>query len=234
MKKTKRFKFLRTGLKSHFGGFKWKIGQWYKWDGKLKMCKTGFHCSREPYDAFSYVQGEILAEVEVRGKSEKQEDKETWSEMRILRAWKWGKKDSVRLAIYCTELVLPNFEKEFPKDKRPRKAILAAKRWLWGRGDASAAESAAESAAWSVARSAARSAESAELAAAESAAWSAESAARSAESAAESAAWSAESAAESAAWSAESAAESAIKEIQQKFLKMVKGLEPYHKNKWVK
>ena len=96
---------------------------------------------------------------------------------------------AVKFAYRCIE----NFEKEYPEDDRPRKAIEAKEAWI--RGDItdeqlrSAAESAAESA-WS-ARSAARSA-------AESA-WSARSAA---ESAAESA-WSARSAARSAAESAE-------------------------------
>ena len=63
----KYYKFLRTGLKSENGGTRWKIGEWKKYRGKLQMCKAGFHCSEEPYDAFSYVQGEIFAEVEYGG-----------------------------------------------------------------------------------------------------------------------------------------------------------------------
>ena len=39
----KRYKFLRTGLKSENGNFKWKIGQWYKEDN-IEMCERGFHC----------------------------------------------------------------------------------------------------------------------------------------------------------------------------------------------
>ena len=155
------YKFLREGLKSDNGNEVWKIGKWKKHRGKLEMCKSGFHCSKRIYQAFSYIQGEILAEVEVRGKSIKREDKEVWSEMRIVRAWKWQKKDSVSLAIYCAELCLKNFEKVYPKDKRPRKAIEAAKLWLKGKmtdKELSAARSAAwsaESAAWPAAWSAA-------------------------------------------------------------------------------
>jgi len=118
---TKRYKFLRTGLKSDNGNIKWKFGKWEKYEDELEMCQAGFHCSLEPYDAFSYVQGEIIAEVEVRGKSLKQDDKQVWEEMRIIRAWKWTKRDSVKLAIYSAELCLPNFEKEYPKDKRPQR-----------------------------------------------------------------------------------------------------------------
>jgi hypothetical protein len=157
--------------------FVWEIGKWYKVKGKLEMCNNGFHCSEQPLDALGYVQGEVIAIVETKGKSKVQDDKQCWQEMRIIKAHKWTKKDSVALAIYSAELVLNNFEKEYPDDDRPRKAIEAAKRVL-KRDTAknrSAARSAAESAAGSAAWSAARSAGSAE-----SAARSAESAARSA------------------------------------------------------
>ena len=151
------------------------------------MCQSGFHCSKTIYQAFSYVQGEHLALVEVAGKSIKDDDKEVWQKMRVVKTWRWTKRDSVALSVYAAGLVLKNYEKEYPNDKRPREAILTVKRWLrtGSRKGLSAAWSAesARSAAWSAesaARSAAWSAESAARSAARSAAWSAESAARSA------------------------------------------------------
>jgi type IV secretory pathway VirB10-like protein len=127
---------------------------------------------------------------------------------------------NIKWAIYSAELSLNYFEKEYPTDNRPRKAIQAAKDFLAGKIDQLAAELAAESAA--------RSAESAARSAAESAARSAESAARSAARSAESAARSAESAArsawsaaESAARSAESAAESAARSARAKIDKKI-------------
>ena len=157
----KRYKFLKEGFKSNNGNCVWEIGKWKKHKGKLEMCKSGFHCSKKIYQAFFYVQGEILAEIEARGKKLAEKDKEVYSEMRILRAWKWQKKDSVELAIYCAELCLKNFEKVYPNDKRPRIAIESTKLWL--KGKISEKELfAAESAAWSAAESAAGSARSAE------------------------------------------------------------------------
>ena len=41
-----------------------------------------------------------------------------------------GKATFVGLAITFAERVLPNFEKKFPNNARPRKAIRAAKTWL--------------------------------------------------------------------------------------------------------
>ena len=194
----KRYKFLRTGLKSENGNAKWVKGKWKTIKGELDMCHKGFHCSIKPYDAFSYVQGEICAEVEVRGGHLSEENKEVWSEMRIVKTFRWTKKDSVRLAIYSAELCLPNYEKLY-ENKAPRLAIEAAKKWL------KTGKSKGLSAAWS----AAMSAESAAMSA-RSAAWSARSAA-----------WSARSAAWSAAWSAMSAESAAIKKIQTYFKKIV-------------
>ena len=200
MKKTKRYKFLKEGLKSENGDTSWKLNEWQKYEGELDMCHAGFHCSKGKYQAFSYVQGEILAQVEVKGKSIKEKDKEVWSEMRVVKLWKWQKKDSVALAIYSAELIIDNFEKVYPDDKRPREAIEAAKRYLKDPSEKN--------------RSAAASAASAA-----SAAWSVASVASAAESAAESAAWGVASAAESAARSA------LIKKISQWFDK--RKLEKY-------
>jgi hypothetical protein len=204
-----RWKFLKKGFKSNSGNTKWKIGEWSKPIKNLELCESGYHCSKEIYQAFSYVQGEILAEVQCKGKHESSKDKEVWETMRITKAYKWQKKDSVALSIYAAELCIDTFEKEYPEDKGPREAIEAAKKWLKNptKKNRSAAWSAAESArsaaesAWSAAQSAwsaARSAWSAARSAAESA-WSA---AQSAWSAARSAAESAWSAAQSAAESA--------------------------------
>ena len=171
----KLYKFLRTGLKSQNGNHKWEIGKWYKTKRELDICHIGFHASKTPLQAMEYVQGEVLAKVEVKGRSIKEDDKECWSDMRIVKAWNWEKKDSVSLSIFAAEKVLKNYEKAYPDDDRPRKAIEAAKKVLKADTEENR-KMAARSAAWS----AARSAESAARRAARSAAWSTESAERSA------------------------------------------------------
>lgn len=117
----------RSIVSAH-GNVKWKIGEWQHCDGEIKACQNGLHCSKKIYEAFSYVQGEVLAKVEVRGESDKSTDgKEVYSDMRIVEAYKWTKKDSVALSIFSAELCLKEFEKLYPNDKRPRDAIEAAK-----------------------------------------------------------------------------------------------------------
>ena len=164
------YKSLPVDMSPH--GFKLTTGKWHKIDGEVKICERGFHASENVIDAMGYVPCGVLAKVEVRGKSDVEADKECWSEMRLVKTYKWTKKDSVLLAIFAAELVLENYEKKCPKDLRPRKAIEAAKKVL--KDDTEESRSAA--------RSAAESAASAAWSAAESAAWNA--------------AWSAASAAE--------------------------------------
>ena len=125
-----------------------------------------------------------------------------------LRTVDWHDREIRHFAADCAEMVLPIYEKRYPDDDRPRKAIQAARDYADGKID-DAARSAAWDAAWDASWDAAwDAAGSAARSAAWSAAWDAAgSAARSAAwSAARSAAWSAArsvalSAARSAAWS---------------------------------
>jgi len=158
-----RWKFLREGVVSDYKTFKWKTKKWYSHKGTVELCNGGFHSSKEIGQAFSYVQGEVLALVEVAGKSDSKDDKDAWEHMRVFKAYKWQKKDSVAIAIYAAELCIDNYEKIYPKEKAPRLAIEAAKKYLKSpteenRLACEAARSAAESAAlaaWSAAASAA-------------------------------------------------------------------------------
>ena len=188
------WKAFRKDLKSNNGNIKWELNKWVQHKNELRMCSSGLHASEKVIDAMGYTNLEELALVEVKGKHLERGDKQCWEYMGIVELYEWTKKDSVALSIFAAELILDNYEKQYPNDKRPREAIEAAKKVL--KDDSKKNRSAARSA-WSAARSAARSAESA-VRSARSAARSARSAARSARSAAWSA-WSARSAARSAA-----------------------------------
>jgi hypothetical protein len=190
-KKQRLWKFLREKegrIASEYDGSEWTIGVRRSVPAPIRECE-GLNCCPIITDAMGYVQGEVLAEVEISGVKITGDDKITSEHMTLIGAWRWTKKDSVALAIYAAELVIGNFEKQFPNDKRPREAIEAAKAWIINPCKST------ESAAWSAARSA----------------WSAARSVRSAWSAAESAAW-------SAAESAESAARKKIKEKIQKWI----------------
>ena len=129
----KRYKFMyKSGkkFKAQHSKERFTIGEWLHKDGKPVLCKNGYHCSKGIGQALSYVQGDVLAVVEVKGKSDKQDDKECYSDMRIVKAYKWTKTDSVKLAIFAAEQVIDIFEKYNKEDKRPREAIEAAKKYL--------------------------------------------------------------------------------------------------------
>ena len=238
MKTKTLYKFLRTGLKSDSGDCVWKVGEW-KHEDKLYICHRGFHASKTPLQALGYVKGEIIARVEVKGNSIIQDDKECWSDMRVVKSYYWKKEDSVELAIFSAELVIDIFEKKYPKDDRPRKAIEAAKAYLVaiksGNKKAAAAAAAADAAraayaaaraaayaaaAYAAAAAAAAAADAAYAAAADAAA-AAAAAARAAAAAYAAAAADAADAADAAAYAAAdvAAADVARKELMVKILK---------------
>ena len=150
------WKSMKAGMKSANGNIDWEIGIWRTAKIPIGICENGFHASENVIDAMSYVPAEIIARVEVDGAHEEQGDKQCWERMRIIEARIWKKADSVALAIFAAELVLENFERVFPEDKRPRLAIEAAKEWMrnpaaWSASESAAARSAARSAAESAA-----------------------------------------------------------------------------------
>ena len=141
----KLYKVFKAKLKSNNGNIQWKLNEWQQHKEKLEMCVSGYHASERIINAMQYTNAEIIAEVEVKGKHIKKRDKQVWEYMRIIKTYEWTKEDSNRLAIYAAELVLPNYVKKYPNDKRPQEAIKAAKNCLKEQTEA------AGSAAWSAA-----------------------------------------------------------------------------------
>lgn len=126
-----KFMYNRNGkLRSAHGRTNWVISKEYSVKGKIVKCENGFHASEQPYDALQYVKGDVLALVEVSGDCDNDKDKVCYRTMKIVKAYKWTKLDSVALAIYCAEQVLKIYEDKYPKDSRPRDAIKAAKAYL--------------------------------------------------------------------------------------------------------
>jgi PIN domain nuclease of toxin-antitoxin system len=130
-----RYKFLRLSggetIQSEFGVCFWEVGKWKRRTGKISLCQRGFHCATSPWLAFSHVQGEILAEVEVDGRSVSSSDgKEAWERMRLIQVWRWRAEDSLALAVFAVEKVIGNWERLYPSDIRPLAALDAAKQVL--------------------------------------------------------------------------------------------------------
>jgi hypothetical protein len=129
----RRYKFLlldndRVG--SMHGKMDWKLDKWQRVAGDIKACNNGFHCSLRMLDALNYVKGGLVARVEVAGGCDLESDKQSWRRMRLVDMRIWRPEDSVSLSIYAAESVINLYEKQYPKDDRPRKAIEAAKAYL--------------------------------------------------------------------------------------------------------
>ena len=163
-----------------------------EWLKEKNACKDGYEWSLKVFAA-----GEAVPVAKfVRALVD--DDKDDWANWILERVF--TKEQSVAYAIYAAELVIENYEKKYPGDDRPRKAIETARAVL--KHDTEETRSAAKSAsrsAWS-AKSAAESAARSAARSVRSATDSDEFAAVCAESAARSAAWSVAESAWSATW----------------------------------
>lgn len=168
---------------------KWVPGQSRTLKGEIIPCQRGYHASPSLWQALTYAPGPVACRVELSGEILPHGgDKFAASTRKLIAAVNVAKE--LRLfAADCAEHVLYLFERKYPNDDRPRKAIQAARDFAEGRIGREAAEKAAE--------------EAARRRRASAAAWAAE--------AAWAAAWNAAAAAAAgvAAWSAATAAGSA-------------------------
>jgi hypothetical protein len=75
----------------HFVGDKLRDGRpvprdgvWLKHVGEVKICESGLHASRDPFDALTYAPGSILCKVHVRGIVSEDGDKLVCRERKII------------------------------------------------------------------------------------------------------------------------------------------------------
>src|SRR5437016_5981147 len=69
------WKFLRSGLESHYDQTLWKVDEWQpRLTGTIICCRNGYHHSPNPVQALYYVPGEIIARTEARGAYDREDD----------------------------------------------------------------------------------------------------------------------------------------------------------------
>lgn len=128
------------------------IGRTDTFDGEPIPCEQGLHASPTPWDALQYAHGARLWEVEIPDDSVPHGnplDKYAAKSRTYLRSVDLR---AVLIEFSCqqAEGVLPLYEKLYPNDDRPRRAIETARRHLAGRAtdaELAAARTAAEAAA---------------------------------------------------------------------------------------
>ena len=136
----------------------WKPGKWMpEIEGELEPCENGYHVCR-PQDLVHWL-GEAIFEVQYEGEIVEDDYKCVVGKARLLRKIEaWNEKTARLFAADCAEHVLHIYEKQYPDDDRPRKAIQAARDYANGLIDDEELK-AARAAAWEAARAAAREAE---------------------------------------------------------------------------
>lgn len=105
----------------------WTVGEWREVPAPARECE-GLNCCESIIDAMRYVNMEVLAEVEIDGVRIDGDDKITVQSMRIIRAWRWTREDSVLLTAFGVKLYLEYLEKESRLDAvHSKKEIESAK-----------------------------------------------------------------------------------------------------------
>jgi hypothetical protein len=150
----KYYKLLNEDGTTPLLGFQWpmpkgdKPGKWLPpIEGKLIPCGNGYHVLRLE-DLLEWY-GRILVEVEIKRRAVRSGNKSVVRQARVVRVISgWNDRNLRLFAADCAERVLPIWEKQHPKDMRPREAIKAARAFVNGKitfSDWAAARSAARS-----------------------------------------------------------------------------------------
>ena len=75
------------------GGFQYKVGETYKYEGNIELCNKGFHFCRKVSDCFNYYDfnpKNKIAEVEAIGLVESDNKKSVTDEIRIIKEITWN------------------------------------------------------------------------------------------------------------------------------------------------
>ena len=123
MKTTIQWKFLGLvdgNIQSVHGDCTWNIGKWQKPILGIEMYTRGYHSSPGIVEAYRWVNGTILAQVECKGKHIDGATKSVWESMRITKAWMWTNEAHVALVRRCIEIHL----KRYPDDNWGKKALI--------------------------------------------------------------------------------------------------------------
>jgi len=168
MKQALAIKFLAEDGKSPVQHFAWpkprgsRPGRWVKAEGELRVCTNGIHACKPDVGMLEWMNNPSAWLIELdEATYDENEHKYVARRGRLLRRLDWNEANQRLFAADCAEHVLKIFEDKHPGDKRPRKAIQAAREFAKGQitqGQLDAARDAAGDAARAAAGDAARAA----------------------------------------------------------------------------
>jgi len=110
----------------------WEPGKWMPKLTELVPCEHGYHLCQEQ-DLTRWL-GPMICVAEGRGEQIVCDDKIVFAQARLLSVCEnWNERTERLFAADCAEHVLPIWEKKYPGDLRPRKAIEAARLFADGK-----------------------------------------------------------------------------------------------------
>ena len=154
------------GKPCHGGSGKWIPGEWREANG-TEPCQDGMlHVCRNLWQVLDWLNVEIWeAEYDDSKLVIDHGDKLAVQRARVVRKLGvWDERTARLFGCYCAEDSLPLYERDYPNDKRPRKAIETARLYVEGKASREELDAAGD-AAGDAARDAARAVQAQKLAA---------------------------------------------------------------------
>jgi len=131
----KVYKTLLNGRVGRFSGVVWpERGKWFEVEGVLMPCISGLHLCRAK-DLLEWLAPEIW-EAEYEGECIEEKDKLIVRKARLIRRLEnWDLTAARLFELDCAEHFLWRYEEVHNEDKRPRKAIEIARRYIEGKAE---------------------------------------------------------------------------------------------------
>ena len=133
-----KYKALMKNGIGPYSNFQWplpkngKPGKWVHTKGEIVICENGIHYCESELQLLDWLQEEIY-EIEVKGKTIRDDDKSASRSGRLVRKLDtWNERTARLFACDCAEHVLHIFHEKYPDDMRPDEAIETARRYAEG------------------------------------------------------------------------------------------------------
>lgn len=136
----KSLRLIDGKIVSDYDHSEWIIGVWRTNPYPVVEACKGLNCCEFIIDTMKYVSGEIIAQVEYKGKTIIRPDKITAQDMRIIKSWKWNAFITTSIAYYAASLVEDNYTNMFPTDYRLKSCNKTISRYISDPSPVSTAE----------------------------------------------------------------------------------------------
>lgn len=113
------YKFIEQSMRSRNGRCVWNLGEWKRHEGKIEMCRSGFHAAPTPLDSLNHIHGNRWFVVEADGEVRHGDTEFVASDMRLIHELPTTR-IATQFACWCARQSLEIYRKTYTCDTKPR------------------------------------------------------------------------------------------------------------------